>query len=181
MLIRRNRLSAVCSLMISLTGAVAVQSAVAQSASATTPTPTPISFTRSYAFPAVGLAGTETLQVNVVNMATVPTGSAVTASCAGTVSFANSSGAAIGTPAKFTIGAGQIFSAPLPFGSSGYSSRGEILATVQQTLAVPSSSLCSLAISLEVFDNGTGVTHAILTAPAAVAEPIGVVVPAPVR
>jgi hypothetical protein len=176
MLIRRNRLSA---LMISLTGALAAQIAAAQSAAATTPTP--ISFTRSYAFPAVGLAGTETLQVNVVNMATVPTGSTATASCTGTVSFVNSSGAAIGTAAKFTVAAGQIFSVPLPFGSSGYSSRGEILASVQQTLAVPSSSLCSLAISLEVFDTGTGVTHAILTVPAAVAEPIGVAVLTPVR
>jgi hypothetical protein len=172
MLIRQNRLSLVCSLLL-----VSAGSAAAQNAPMTTPTPTPITLTRDYAFPPVGLAGTETLQVNIANLASVPATSTATASCAGTVSFTNATGTAIGTPARFAVPAGQIFSVPLPFSNSGYSSRGEILATVQQTLSLPSSTLCSLSISLEVFDTGTGVTHAVLSAPTAAVEPVAILTP----
>ncbi len=111
----------------------------------------------------VGVAGTETLQVNVINLATLPPNVVATASCAGTISFANASGAAIGTPVKFSVGPGQIFSAPLPFSKTGYSSRGEILASVQQTVTLPSPSFCTLAISLEVFDTNSGVIHAAIS------------------
>jgi hypothetical protein len=113
------------------------------------------------------LAGTETLQVNVVNTSTVgPTATAVQA-CTGAISFANASGTAIGTPVKFAVGPGQVFSASLPFSKTAYSNRGEIVASVQQTVTLGPVGLCSLAISLETFDTGTGVTHAVLTSPAA--------------
>ena len=107
MLIHKNNLSVAGTLAIWLAASAGVQSAAAQSAAATTPTP--ISFTRSFTFPAVGLAGTETLEVTVANLVAAPTSSTATASCTGTVSFSNASGAAIGAPAKFTVGAGQIF------------------------------------------------------------------------
>jgi hypothetical protein len=117
----------------------------------------------------------------VANLASVPTSSTATGSCAGTVTFANASGTAIGSPAKFAVPAGQIFSVPLPFTSSGYSSRGEILASVQQTLTIPSSIACSLSISLEIFDTSTGVTHAVVTTAVATAEPIAVLLPGPIQ
>jgi hypothetical protein len=140
-------------------------SAAAQGPPVVTP---PVAFTRNYNFPPVGLAGTETLQVNVVNLSLFTATPFVTgtASCTSTISFANASGMAIGAPVKFTIGSGQIYSAPLPFSKTGYSSRGEILASVQQAVEISSAGACSLAISLETFDTSTGVTHAILTAPA---------------
>jgi hypothetical protein len=49
-------------------------------------------------------------------------------------------------------------------GLSGF--RGEILASVQGTTTLPSSTVCSLSVSLETFDTNTGVTHVFLTAPA---------------
>jgi hypothetical protein len=39
----------------------------------------------------------------------------VDASCTGSVSFVNSSGAIIGAATSFMVGSGQIFSASLPF------------------------------------------------------------------
>jgi hypothetical protein len=134
------------------------------------PGPSTTSLTRTYTLPVVGLAGTETLQVNVVNVATVPSTSKETPSCAGAISFANSSGTAIGSPVKFTVGSGQIYSAPLPFSATGYTSRGEILATIQQTV----SSLCSMVVSLETFDSISGVTHVLATAGTGGATPIPV-------
>ena len=148
--------------------------AAGPAAAQSTPAPVPpLSFTRTYTFPPIGLSGTETLQVNIVNLmtippgseiATIPAGSAIlTITCSGTIMFADSYGKAIGSPVKFSVGGGQIFSAPLPFSATGYSSRGEILATVQQTVVL-STSVCTLGMSLETFDTNSGVTHAIETA-----------------
>ena len=176
MLLRQNRMSFACSLLLLSAGSAAAQNAVI-----TTPTPMPVSLTRDYTFPAVGLAGTETLQVNLANLANPATASAATASCRGSVSFTNAAGAAIGTPVKFAVPAGQIYSVPLAFPNSGFSSRSEVLATVQQTLVLPSSTPCSLSISLEIFDTGTGVTHAVLSAPVTVAEPIAILTPGPLQ
>ncbi len=156
-------------------------SAVAQT---TSPAP-PLAFTRNYIFPAIGLAGTETLQVNVVNLASVPTGSSAAESCTGTISFAKADGTAIGTPVKFTVSAGQIYSAALPFARTTYASRGEILASVQQTVDFSAGSACSLSMSLETFDTATGVTHAVLSlaspAPAPLLGVISSIPPNPAR
>lgn len=159
-------------------------SAAAQVISPIQPITTTISYPRSYTSPPVGLAYTETLQVNVTNQvpapvflsgvisvitptnttATLPTTTTpITESCTGTVTFTNVAGTTIGKPVPFTVTTGQIFSAPLPFASTGISGfRGEILASVQGTTTIPSSNLCSLSISLETFDTNTGVTHVFL-------------------
>jgi hypothetical protein len=71
-------------------------------------------FTRDFRFPPVGIASTETIQINVVNNAS-NSSSGTAASCAGTVTFTNASGAAIGTATSFTVTSGQVFSASLPF------------------------------------------------------------------
>lgn len=165
MLLQKSSLLASCALIILSAASALAQSTILSG-------PNVISIAPTYKFPVVGLAGTETMQVNIANLATVPSSSTTTASCTGSVSFSNASGAAIRTPVKFTVGSGDIFSVPLPFANTGYSSRGEILASVQQTLAIPPASLCSLAISLEIFDTGTGVSHVVLTAPAAAATPL---------
>jgi len=155
--------------------AVLAASAAAQGPVAVTP---PLSFTWNYSFPPIGLAGTETLQVNVANTSTqLLTSTTATASCTGTISFANASGMAIGTPVPFTVGSGQIYSAPLLFSKTGYSNRGEILASVQQNVQLSLSSPCSLTISLEIFDASTGVIHAFLTSPAPAAAPLFGILP----
>ena len=148
--------------IVPLTALMAV-SVMAQNNAAT---PIPATFTRSYNFVPIGIAGTETLQVNVVNApSATPTATSTLApvACTGSISFADASGKAIGSPVSFSVTPGQIFSAPLPFGKTGYSSRGEVVATVQQTVQFTSASQCALSMSVEVFDTNSGVTHAILT------------------
>jgi hypothetical protein len=112
--------------------------------------------TRTRLFGPVGLASTETLQINLLNAAAASsTGTA--ASCTGSVSFASATGTAIGTATTFTIASGQIFSVNLPFASSGSTgNRGRIVATVQST---SSGAPCGLVTVLETFDTASGVTH----------------------
>ncbi len=133
---------------------------------AQTTTVAPIQLTRTYVFLPVGLASTETAQVNVVNTAVAATSSTTAPSCSGTISFLNASGAVIGTATKFTTASGQIVSATLPYGSIGVagSARAEIRAEIQLTTATPTANTatpaCSLSYSLETFDTTTGATHA---------------------
>src|ERR1700691_1903534 len=73
-------------------------------------------FTRSYSFPPVGLASSETAQLNVLNIATGSTAANATApTCAGTVTFANGSGKTLGTPTSFTTTGSEVFSTQLTF------------------------------------------------------------------
>ena len=134
-------------------------SALAQEPFATTTT---FSFTRDYSFPPVGIGTTETLRINVVN--TAANSSTTPASCTGTITFANASGATIGTATPFTVTSGQIFSADLPFTKGGFTgNRAEVLGTVAVTGTFPAKAPCSLQISLETFDTSSGVTHVSLS------------------
>jgi hypothetical protein len=109
----------------------------------------------------VGLAGSETAQVNVLNQvgsATFVTGvfsTTVTPSCAGSVSFYDAKGKIIGSPETFTIGAGEIFSATL---SPTSSIRTTIRAAVTINPA-DAKAPCSPSSNIETFDTATGVTH----------------------
>jgi len=115
--------------------------------------------TRASAFPAVGLASSETLQINVVNQATAPSGGTA-ASCTGSISFYSTTGTLIGTATSFTVTSGQIFSASLPYSKAGTSgTRTVVRATVTLTETAGSGVPCDLASSLETFDTTTGVTH----------------------
>jgi hypothetical protein len=148
-------------LLTSFLTALAAASAFAQGTTSTTTT------TRNFFFPPIGLGSTETAQVNVVNIATASP-NATAASCTGTISFANASGAVIGKAATFTAGSNQIASVSLPFATSGLAgTHGEILASVSQTVTFPSSAPCSLVFSLETFATATGETHVVLTNAAA--------------
>jgi len=130
-------------------------------------------FTRDSVFPPVGLATTETIQINVLNTATAPAGTTSTApSCTGTITFSNATGATIGTATAFTIASGQIFSAKLPYSSSGTSTgRAEIVGAIQTTTTLPSKTPCALTFSLETFDTSSGVTHIFLGNTPATAAP----------
>jgi hypothetical protein len=113
--------------------------------------------TRTFTFAPIGLAASETAQVNVINLAT-----GTSASCTGTISFvsvpANSTvGTAVGTTSTFTaLAAGASFSGKL----AGSGSRQEIRGVVTVTLT--QGTPCELAISMETYDSTLGVTHATL-------------------
>jgi hypothetical protein len=122
---------------------------------------TSATITRDSVFPPVGLATTETIQINVLNTAT-SSQNGTAASCAGTITFSNSLGSAIGTPTPFTVASGQVASAKLPFASSGASARAEIVGSIQSTVTFPQKTPCSLVFSLETYDTSSGVTHIFL-------------------
>ncbi len=107
--------------------------------------------------PVVGLASSETAQVNVaspgftgINDAPFPT------PCTGTITFYNASGAAIGSSTSFSIDLAQVSSATLPYsdvtGTSG-TARTTIRARVTTNTA------CSVTANIETFDTASGVTH----------------------
>lgn len=111
----------------------------------------------------IGLASSETLQLNVVNTATASS-SGTAASCTGTIQFVNSSGTVIGSATSFTVTSGQIFSATLPFSKVGASgTRSEVRGVVTLTVSTGSGAApCHLTSSLESYDTSTGVTHVYL-------------------
>jgi hypothetical protein len=133
----------------------------------------------------VGLASSETAQLNVVNIAPAPTAAGATApSCSGTITFADATGKTIGTPANFTTTGSQVSSTQLLFSQlPGSGSRGEFVASVQLTLSFPEKAPCALVFSLETFDTTSGVTHVYLgnsaTGTALVGTPIGLRGPIP--
>jgi hypothetical protein len=123
------------------------------------------SVTRDYNFPPVGLASSETAQINVLNStSTLNTAGAMAPSCTGTITFVNASGKAIGNPVSFTTTGSQIFSTQLTFNQLGATGlRGEFVASIQVTGSfLPTTSSCALVFSLETFDDSTGATHVYL-------------------
>ncbi len=141
-----------------LVSAAALCAALAASAGAQTAT----TATRNFSFPQAGLASSETAQVNVWNAA-ANSSSGTAASCAGSISFVNSSGATIGTATTFTVTSGQIFSASLPFSKSGATGlRTEVRAVVALTITSGSSAPCELVPTFETYDSATGATHIFL-------------------
>jgi hypothetical protein len=139
--------------MLPLTAILIAFSASAQTTSTT-------SATRSFDFPPVGLASSETMQINVVNSAAASS-SGTAASCTGTISFTTSGGTVIGTAASFTVSSGEISSATLPFTkTSATGTRVEIVGVISVTAT--SGTPCALRTSLETFDTDSGDTHVYL-------------------
>ena len=119
--------------------------------------------TRTSHLPPFGLGSLETARISLTNVATASS-SGTAASCTGTVSFVNAAGTTIGTATNFTIASGITSSVSLPFGSSGLTGvRGEIRAVIDVTRSTTTPAPCSLLISLETFDTGTGATHLYLS------------------
>ena len=115
--------------------------------------------------PPFGLAKSETAQINLVNTAG-PDTHGTAASCTGTVTFYDHTGAPKGRSTNFAIRTAQIFSVKLPFpliDASG--SRTVIRAEIAgipvgiSVLTPPSLPPCSLKFSLETYDSITGVTR----------------------
>ena len=119
----------------------------------------------SSVLPPVGMASTETVQVNVVNNANTPTSAdAAAPSCSGTIAFYSAGGSMIGTATSFAIGNGQIFSASLPYSATGaIGARTVVRAVITLTATwaglVPPLA-CALGSSIETYETLTGVTHA---------------------
>lgn len=118
--------------------------------------------------PPVGLAISETAQVNVVNAATVPPSGGVEPICGGTITFygGTGGGTVVGVSA-FSLRIGQIFSAALSYVSASASGARTVIraainlsAVIVPTDAGPVAAPCTLASSIETFDNASGVTHA---------------------
>jgi hypothetical protein len=125
-----------------------------------------LTFTRDYNFPPVGLASSETAQLNLVNIAPGSSGVATNApACSGTVIFTNASGAVIGKATSFTTTGSQVTSVQLMFSQLQLSAsdvRGEFVTSVQLSGSSSTAGPCSLVFSLETFDSSTGVTHVYL-------------------
>jgi hypothetical protein len=119
--------------------------------------------TRDFTIGPVGVGATETVQINVVNLAsnaTSSTGTTTAASCTGSITFNNGSGNPIGASVPFTVTAGQIYSTSLPFSkiTSG-TARTEVMGVVGLTTTSTNRAPCSLHFSVETFDTSTGATH----------------------
>ena len=126
-------------------------------------TATTTTVTRSSSLPPVGLAITETVQVNLTNTATASS-SGTAASCTGSVAFYNAAGTIIGTATNFTLASGQISSIKLAYASAGAAGqRAVVRPVITATGTQPSTVPCSLQYSLESYDTATGVTHSFET------------------
>ena len=149
--------------------------------------PTAPSATRDYSFPPVGLATSETAQLNVLNIAPASTATGAAApSCTGTVTFSDATGKTIGTPTNFTTTGSQVTSTQLSFNQLPLPTSGprvEFVANVQLNVSSPEKAPCALAFSLETFDSTSGVTHVYLgsssTGTALIGAPIGLRGPIP--
>lgn len=128
--------------------------------------PTPATITRTFLFPATGLAQTESARIDVVNIApAAPNGTP--ASCSGTIAFTNDTGATVGTAVQFTsLGAHQIAHGDLlGFTPSDMNTkRHEYQGSVQITYSQKAWAPCSLLLTLTVFDTTTGETKGVVTA-----------------
>jgi len=114
----------------------------------------------------VGLATTETAQLNVFNLQEAST-SATSASCQATLELYNTSGTSLGS-LKVTIAPGTA-ATPLSYGPPN--ARTEIRAVVvtESVLAtagptvIPVGNVCNIFPSLEIVDSTGGTTHTLTT------------------
>jgi hypothetical protein len=136
---------------ISLTFLVAAIAGMAQTTTTTTTT-------RDTTLGPVGIGSTETVQINVVNLA-ANASNGTAASCTGSITFNNATGNPIGTSTPFTVTAGQISSAALPFAKIGGTARAEVIGVIAMNTTSTSEAPCELHYSLETYDTTTGVTH----------------------
>lgn len=129
---------------------------------------TTVTRTSDYTFPLVGLASSETIEVNLINLAS-NSNNGTAASCAGSVTFSTASqGTVIGGATNFTLAANAVASIE-PSVSSNVSASGtsrvllKVVVASTTTIGVP----CSLAYTLNTFDTASGATHVFLVGQAA--------------
>lgn len=119
-----------------------------------------------YSFPLVGLASTETIGVNLINLDPNSTNGNA-ASCTGSVAFMTATNPALVGMTTFTLAARVATSINLPFSSSGLTGIRGLIRTVVTSITT-SGIPCSLSYSLNTFDTGTGATHVFLVGAAPV-------------
>ena len=100
--------------------------------------------TRDFTIGPVGVGSTETIQINVANLAANPS-SGTAASCTGSVTFNNATGSPIGTSTSFTVTSGQISSVSLPFAKiSSSTTRTEVIGVIAMTTSSSAEAPCEL-------------------------------------
>ncbi|HLK49867.1 MAG TPA: hypothetical protein VKT49_17110 [Bryobacteraceae bacterium] len=138
--------------------------------------PLPAPIVRTFLFPATGFSvASETVRITVVNVAP-PAHNGTKASCTGNIGFAGTDGTALQNPIPFAAnGTGAIATGDYtPTGVVKLlGGRGELQGSVQVAIDPKSPAPCSLLLTLEVFDSGTFVTHALVTT--AIEEPAMIV------
>jgi hypothetical protein len=171
----RKTVSVVCAGMVFAAFSAPAQTNTTQSATTTN------TQTSTASLPPVGLASTETAQVNLVNTVPAPS-SGPAPSCTGSVAFYAAGGSLIGAATGFTVASGQIFSVKLPYDLAEASGgrtvvRAEIVLTVQSgsnSQAPYPPPACILVSSLETYDTATGVTHAFVSGGTAQGLPLNI-------
>lgn len=124
---------------------------------------TTITRTTTYTFPLVGLANSEGVEVNLINLASnLSNGTA--ASCTGSVTFMNAAaGTVISGATNFTLAANAVASiTPSVAGNVVYAGNRALLRVVLETTTTNPGVPCSLASTLTTFDSATGATHVLL-------------------
>lgn len=118
--------------------------------------------TSTYTFPLVGVAPSEGIEVNLINLASNPTSGGV-AACTGTVKFtAVSSGTVLAGGGNFSLAANQATSIVPTVGNNIATASNRILIRADVTTTFNPGGPCTLGSTLTTFDNATGVTHVLL-------------------
>lgn len=118
--------------------------------------------TSTYTFPLVGVATSEGIEVNLINLASNPTSGGV-AACTGSVKFTTvSGGTVLAGGGNFSLAANQATSISPTLGNNIATASNRILIRADLTTTVNPGGPCSLASTLTTFDNATGVTHVLL-------------------
>jgi hypothetical protein len=126
--------------------------------------------------PPVGLAATETAEINILSSAASYAGDAFVTTCQASVTFYGTDGSALGAATTFTVGnTRQIFSAELPYALTGAKAPRTVVSaqialtpnpSVSSVLAPPMP-VCAVAFSFDTYDTATGVTHVFVPGQAA--------------
>jgi len=114
----------------------------------------------------IGLAATETIQINVLNTANPTVDGPPTGPCLGSVNFYDADGLSI-RQTPFSLAGGQVISVKLPYGSTKASGLRTLvgpevsIATLFSGFVLPGP--CALKFSVETYDTLSGTAHASYT------------------
>lgn len=124
--------------------------------------------------PAVGMAATESVEVNVSNMAPLPANGGAEPNCTGIILFYYSPSYSPTSvlpfaQATFSIASGQSFSFAVQYSSTGGTGGRQVIRPAinlgHQVAANGVTPACILVSSVETTDTATGVTHAAINPP----------------
>ena len=126
----------------------------------------------SVLIPAIGMAATESVQVNVTNMAPQSPNGGVETNCSGIILFyytpANSPNSVLPfAHTGFSVAGGQSFSFSVPYSSTnGTGGRQVIRPAINLAITTSGTTpACILVSSVETLDSSSGVVHAVISPP----------------